>query len=829
MSALLIDLKYAIRMLAKRPGFTAIALITLAIGIGANTIMFSIVNLLLFRPLHVKEPDRLVVCEADFFHDFPYEAYIEMRNSNPVFSELVAQDWGPEITTMVWGDVTERSHVMYVSYNYFTAMGVTPARGRFLLPEEERLDAEPVAVFSHRLWQRHGADPEIVGKLLLLNGTFVRIVGVTPKGFTGASLVGPDLWMPLGSAGLIGRQGQRYPLIKVVGRLRPGLNMSSAQAQLQSLIPSLKQNYPSMSKQRGSFRLYALPRVSTGGGEEERTFLSGLSLFLMGASAIVLLVACLNLANMLIIQGTTRHREIAIRMALGGGGLRILRQLLIESLLMALLGGILGLIFAFGSTRLLNTWIAAGQSVELPFELGTFLKTGFDMRVLVTTLRFCVLATLLFGLKPALRLSKRDVIADMKESGTGVIQSGRGTHRWFVPRGLSVVCQIALSVVLVMGAGLFTRSALNVAWFDYGYPLDGKIIIEVDPLAAGYDQARSVQVCEQLCTRLGTMPGIQAVGLSGGSAAGGSIGDRTLREYTPGTDEDVSGKLVAKGISNKTIGLDYFKAMDMHLLQGRLFNHLDTVPDAERVVIIDEYLAQRLRPDVRALDCWIQSDWLGKSPPYRVVGIVTYIRKLTNNGKYYPHVFQPLASNDIPGKIHVRVAPHQSERQFIERLTAEIRNVDPYLPILSVMTLRENHRNDFLVWLTGLCARLALSFGSMTLFLASLGIYAVKGYMVASRTVEIGIRKALGATRRDIMGMVFREGLMLTIIGLIVGLLLALSAARIVANKLYDVNTTDPISMILTVLLLGIASLTAGYIPARRATRIDPMIALRYE
>jgi len=824
-SHLYTDLKYACRMLAKRPGFTAIALITLAIGIGANTIMFSVVNLLLFQPLHVQEPDRLVGCKVEFLSGMPYEGYVELRNRNLAFSELVAQGRRLGSATLVWGDVTKRSHVMYVSSNYFSTMGVKPVCGRYFLSEEERLGAEPVTVLSHRLWQKHGADPEMVGKPLLLDGIFFRVVGVAPEGFTGASLIGPDLWLPLGSASLINRRGTDYPSINMVGRLRPGLSMSGAQAQLQSLIPRLKQNYPRRSKSDGSFSLYALPRISTDNGDGERAAVSGFSLFLMGVSAMVLLVACLNLANMLIIQGHVRHREIAIRMALGGGRLCILRQLLVEFLLMSLLGGALGLVLAWGSTRLLNAWISAGQSANFPSELGAFLRTGLDLRVVVTTLVFCVLATLLFGLKPALRLSQRDVIADMKESGSGVIQSARRTCRRFVPRGLSVVCQIALSVVLVMGAGLFTRGALNLAWCDYGYSLQGKIRIEVDPLAAGYDQARSVQVYERLCTHLQSIPGIEAVGLSGGSG-----GEFTLRECTPATEEEAPGKYLAKFVNNRIVGLDYFAAMDMPLLQGRRFHRLDAVPNAERVVIINEYLAHKLRPDGRALGCWIQSSWKGRSfPPYRVVGIVLNTRREPSSGKDNPFIFKPLASQGLPEEIYVRLASSQSERHFTETLTAEIHKIDPQLPILSVMSLRDSHRISPVVWITGLGARLALAFGGMTLFLASLGIYAVKGYMVASRTAEIGMRKALGATHQDIMGMVFREGLVLTLVGLALGLFLGCGVGRILASQLFGVSTTDPITIIITLALLGIASLLASYIPARRAAKIDPMVALRYE
>jgi len=812
-------------MLRKKPGFTAIALITLAIGIGANTIMFSVVNVLLFHPLHVQEPDRLVGFNVDVLRRLPYEAYVDMRDNNPVFSDLVAHDWGPETATLVWGDITKRAHVMYVSSNYFSTLGVAPARGRIFLPEEERVGAGLVTVLSHRLWQRQGADPEIIGQRVSVNGTLFQVVGVTPESFTGAALIGPDLWLPLGSEGLVQHRSPGYPLLKLAGRLRPGLSVSAAQAQLQSLIPRLRKNFPKACKNHGALSLYPLPRVFPAGTEGERAYMSGASLFLMGVSAAVLLIACLNLANMLIVQGTARHREIAIRMAIGGGRWRIIRQLLIESLLLAVLGGVLGLILALWGTRILNAWVAVGQ---IHLELASSLKTGLDLRVLVVTLGFCMIATVLFGLKPALRLSRRDVIADLKEPGCGVIRSARRTRR-MLPRGLSVVCQIALSVVLVMGAALFTHNALNLAWLDHGFSLDGKLLIKVDPSAAGYDQARSVQVYEELTEHLRSMPGIQAVGVSGGRAVDTSRGDRLLREYLPGSEEERFGKRLAKVFNNKTVGMDYFEALDIPLLQGRSFHRLDTVPNAERVAIIDESLALKLRPNGNALGCLIQFGWRSVSPPHRVIGIIPNLRIVSDNKEDSPHIFRPCAADGVPGAIHIRVGQSESETAMVQRIPEVIRKVNPRLPVISVMTLTDSHRNNIFVWLAGLGARLSFAFGAMALFLASLGIYAVKGYMVASRTPEIGIRKALGATHRDIMGMVFREGLVVTIIGLMVGLLLGLGAARVVTGMLYGVNTIDPVSIAVTIALLGIASLLAGYFPARRAAKVDPMEALRYE
>ncbi len=837
------DVRYGFRMLAKNPGFTAIALITVAIGIGANTIMFSVVNVLVFRPVLVKEPDRLAVCGIrDGWCS--YSAYVDLRDNNPAFIDLGAHGGDFSSVTLVQGNVPRQAGALFVSANYFSTLGVAPAHGRNFEPEEERYGAEPVAVLSYRTWERQGADPGIVGTQVAVSGTFFRVIGVAPKGFTGTAIVGPDLWLPLGTYGLVGHRGKdkpaqmeaehwHYPPLSLIGRLRPGLDLVTAHAQFQSLIPRLKENYPRQWREKTRVDLYPPPRLTTERVQDEGPVLSGVSLFLMGVSTVVLLIACLNLANMIVVQGTARHREIAIRMAIGGGRLRIIRQLLFESLLLALCGGVLGLIFAFWGNRVLNAWV---DVPHLGIDLAGSFRMGLDVRVLGATLGFCVIATVLFGLKPALRLSRRDLMADIKESHGETPRSTR-TRRWLLPRGLSVVGQIALSVVLVMGAVLFTRSALHAARVNAGFSLDDKLLVQIDPLAAGYDRVRAIQVYEMLADHLRSMPGVQAVALSTSFplGEGGDYGE-SATEYVPGTEDDESsrpsGLRPRLGYVSHSIGVDFFESIGIPLLQGRSFERLDSAPEAEKVVIINEGLARRLRPEGSALGCLIRygSPILSSmSSPCRVVGIVPNARTGTQEQEDFPQVYVPIRPDQLPTYIHVRVAGGESETALLRRIFAEIRKVDPQLPILSVATLAESRHNSPTVWGARLGARLAIAFGAMALFLASLGIYAVKGYMVASRTSEIGIRKALGATHASVMIMVLREGMVLTTAGLIVGLLLALAAGRLIGSLLYGVRPVDPISIAVTVALLGAASLLAGYIPARRAAKVDPMVALRCE
>jgi predicted permease len=839
------DIRYGLRMLRKSPGFTAIALITLAIGIGANTIMLSVVNTLLFRPVQVKGFDKLVCCKIRNFGlgMMPYSAYQTIRDDNPVFSNLMAQDYGLEYVTLAHGQTARQVCGMFVTANYFSFLGIKPAFGRGFLPEEERQDAPSVAILSFRAWQRLGAGPEMVGQHVRVNGVPCEVIGVAPKGFTGVTHLGPDLWLPLGGFLRVVRlsRGEHrpgkeasdwwgYPDIVPVGRLKPGLSMSAAQAQLQALAPRLKEKYPRRWKANCSLYLHRPPKFAIFNDDREEAALSGFSLILMGVSAAVLLIACLNLAGMMIVHGARRHREIAVRLALGGSRILIIRQLLIESLLLALLGGIFGLLLAFWSTRALNNWIAALQG---PLDVVAALRVGLNMRVLLVTLAFCLIATILFGLRPALGLSRRDIVSELKESGSVTFLSFKRK------RGrLSMLCQIALAVVLVMGAALFTRSAVKALRPSSEFSFDGKLLVKLDTYAAGYDLARSQQVYGTLIDRLRSLPGIRTVSLSasfpfaeGGRSGYGGI----VREYVPGIENDMQGesggfpRLVKGAPEVHTVGADYFEALGMPLLQGRPLQRLDSVPGAEKVVIIDEQIARRLRPDGNVLGCLITYGW--EKSPHRVVGIVPTLRIATDNDVPSPQIYLPMSSESRPTFIHIRVKEtlHENKVALQENIRTLIRETDPQLPILQLTSLADCYHDNPFVWMATIGAKLAAIFGVMALFLASLGIYAVKGYMVASRTQDIGIRKALGATHGNIMAMVFWEGMMLTVAGLLVGLLLGLGIARLIHSLFYGVSPADPISIVATIVLLGAASLLAGYFPARRAAKIDPMEALRYE
>jgi len=814
-------------MLTKSPGFTAIAIITLAIGIGANTIMFSISDLLLIQPPRkVKARDQLAVLsiKEDKSVRFPYHEYLSLRDNGPSFSDLWAEGDGmySKFASLVHGDFARQVETRYVSANYFAGLGDDLVRGRGFLPEEERRGSAPVMVLGHDLWQRLGSDPKLIGEYITLNSTRCQVVGVAVKGFGGVTFESPDLWLPLGSYWTVMKFDpawgpiQRELWLDVVGRLKPEVPLSVAQAQLNMLIPQFKleRKYPDRWRQ-WSFNLRAPGRTSLRGDDERMirmcTVASGV---LMSVSAIILAIACLNLANMLIVQGAARQREIATRLALGGSRWRIIRQLLIESLLLALLGGVFGVLLAFWGTRIVNIWVIPHFS-----RGATVVHCGLSLRVLVGTLGLCLITTLLFGLKPALRLSKSDIVGEMKTSGGRMLvslQRKRGA--------ISVTGQIALSVTLILIATLLTRSALEIAKPEARVSLEDKLIVHIDSRSAGFDPVKIRQINAALADHLASLPEVKALGTSGKLFYGGS-GPMVIGEYL-----SESGRPLVRKAAITWIGRDYFTAMEIPLLQGRLFNRQDYAPDAEEVMVIDESLARKLRPDGNALGYLVQWGLLSKAEvgPYRVVGIVPHLPNL-EDGQVHAQAYAPHKTDRLHPYLYLHVANQRLVDGLRQRIIAAIHTVDARISVKWVKTLAQIHDSHYSVKTAKTDARLGLTAGATALFLAALGIYAIKGHMVVTRTSEIGIRMALGATPGSIMGMILREGLVMTMVGLIVGLGLGLAVAKLSARMLYGISPIDPVSIITTVVLLGIASLLASYIPARRAAKVDPMKALRYE
>jgi predicted permease len=833
MNTFLNDLKYAFRMLGKKPGFTAIALITLAIGISANTVMFSVVNMLVYRPMQVADPDRLVYCGMPGHPGFRYEEYTDIRDDNPAFSDLIAVGGNMGSRgTWLQGTVVKQMRIAYVSANYFSALGVDPIHGRTFLPEEERHGAEPVVVLSHRTWQALGGNPNVAGQVGHINAKFCRIIGVAPKGFTGTMLLGPDIWLPLGAYGLVDRRhfNRPYPRTGWIGRLKPDLDMAAAEARLQVLGARLKEQLNTRMKNNSvdyrlkdnaSLNLTRLGKLSLGESDNIQLGLRLWSMGFMAISFVVLLIACLNLANMLNAQGTDRQREIAIRMAMGGGRLRIIRQLLIESLLLALLGAVLALIPSLVGIRMFNARLALSDEV---FQI----PTSFDMRVFGATLGVCLIATIMFGLKPALNLSKRDIIGDLKESGA-VVQTLKRRRR-LIPRGLSVICQTALSVAFVMVAMLFMRTAQKLGNTSPGIDMHGKILVKIDALASGYTSARAGAAYEGLAERLKGMSGIQAVGWSMGFPVGDSNQGLSPRveQYKPGVEDGNAKNLLPRGALTFSVNGEYFEAMGMPLLHGRPFRPLDHAAGAEPVVIIGSRLAYKLRGDGNVLDCLIQHGWDSELQVCRVVGVVSNLRDPSGLTSGRAQIYQAISPDQVPIYMHIRTAP-EMESSIRQNLGSMIRKIDPELTVVSWMSLTEHYRGSPTVQSARMSAQVISIFGILSVFLAGLGLYAVKAQMVATRTREIGVRMALGASRRSVLALVLRQNGVSTLVGLVLGIVLAIGLTSLIRGALHGVSPVDPMSIGATVLVMTTASLLAGFVPACRAVRIDPMEALRYE
>ena len=804
------DTRFAWRTLRGSPGFALTALVTLALGIGVNSAMFSLVNGLLLRPLY-EGGDQVVTVHSRRTASpggnraFTYQNYRELaENTTDIFAHVAASSMA--FVGLDAGEGPRRAFALAVTANYFQVLGAPPARGRGFTTEEERPGAgSRVAIISDPLWQQMGADPGVLGRLVRINGEWFTVVGVAREGFGGVSIPGPEVWVPVGA--------HEAAELSVIARLQRGTSFETAQAALNTVaLPSHDAGY-ALALSKPSMRLMFLP-----GGSGLMT--AGIALLLMFMPVVVLLVACLNLADLLLARGHMRRKELAIRTSLGGGRWRLTRQLLTEGLLLALAGGAIGL---WLSTLAIKPLLASLRRV-LPVAM-TLPDVSVDWRVVIGTVAFGVIATLIFAAGPALALTGRATAADLKRDTS---DEGRRPGRVGIGNAL-VIGQIALSLLLLASGGLFLMSALSAASADPGFRVDGGVIVKVDPALAGYDEARGRAAHRALIERLRTVPGVEAVTIASRPAFT-SMGDS--RDVVPaGADTTQDSRI---GAVFSVIGRDYARVLGLTMLRGRDFSEAEMTPGSrQRVAIIDDALAEKLWPGEDALGRTIQfldDEGPAAKQPLLVVGIMPAVKHSLSNPQPYPHVYVPLGQHyESAMTLQLRLAGGQDERALLGTIARAARTVDERVPVLSVATWRDYVGRGFDAGLQRAGASVFSAFGAIALLLAVLGVYGVKSYVVSRRTREFGIRVALGAQPRALLWQVLREGGRITTIGIIVGLLLALGAGQILQSILYGVNSVEPVVLVSAPLILLTASLLASYIPALRATRVDPTVALRAE
>ncbi|HEX8090686.1 MAG TPA: ABC transporter permease [Blastocatellia bacterium] len=816
MQTLLQDLRYGLRMLVKKPGFTIIAIITLALGIGANTAIFSIVNGLLLRPLPFRDSEKLAIIwihsQGDNgVRDWPSPGqYSAIKSQNSVLEGIAIARGG---SVNVKGQTaTERLGAVQTSSAMFSLLGVRAALGRVFLPEEDTPGGGQTVILSHGLWQRwFGGNPQVIDQTLTINGRSYTVVGVMPVDFSLGYEVMPtvgaisqaDILMPLPlSADALNQQGdENYNLL---ARLKPGATIAQAQAELNFVAHQLEQQYPDQYPASRRFSFEVRPLLEQVVGDIRPALL-----VLLSAVGCVLLIACANVANLLLARAAARENEIAVRTALGASWGRLLRQLLTESVLLASIGAVFGLLIAASGLRGLQ-WLNPGNIPRLQ-------DVGIDGRVLAFTFAVAMLTGILFGLAPAMRFSRLNLSEALKEGGRSLINSGNNRQN------LLVVAEIALSLILLIGAGLLIRSFTRVQQVEPGFSADSVLSLRLSVVGTSYAQEpRRASFYQQLSDHIKRLPGIQSSGATSILPLSGSVswGSIAIEGYVPTPEQ--SQIQADQRIS--TAG--YFETMKIPLINGRFFAEQDT-HDSMKVVIVDENMARTYWPGVDPVGRRLKlGDADSDSPWLTVVGVVGNVKQYALDTDSRVSLYIPLSQN-LASTVYVVARTAGDPAGMAAALTQEVRSIDPDVPIYDVKTMQQRlseslARRRFAMFALGL-------FASVAMLLAAVGIYGVMSYTVAQRTHEIGIRMALGARPRDVVKDVVGRGLTLALIGVVVGLTAAFGLTRVMSSLLFGVSATDPLTFISLGLLLISVALLACFIPARRAMKVDPMIALKYE
>ena len=819
------DIKYSFRMLLKNPGFATVVVFTLALGIGANAAIFSLTDKVLLQSLPVQKPEDLVLLSTYDPKDgpesgddsFSYPMYQDLRDQNDAFSGVIAH--GGAQMNVTYGEQSVRVNGELVSGNFFQTLGVSPWVGRLFTQEDDRTPgAHPVAVLSYAFWQsRFNKDLSLIGKTILINEYPVTVIGVTPPGFYGATLVSnPDVRVPLMMTPVFNPQPptrltrRSHQWMYVMARRKEGVSNAQAQASLDVLYQRIRESEAQSRSMSGSnLEKYMARRINLSPGAQgfqhlQTDFRKSLYL-LFAATCVILLILCANLANLMLARTTVRSQEIAVRLALGAGRLRLLRQWLTEGLVLSLIGAMAGIFIAF--------WIRAGLLAFVPRDVHENLQST-SWRLYGFILLTAIVIGVGFSLAPAIQAARQVVNPSFAAESRSFTSAGKLLSL----RSALILVQIALSLPLLVSAGLLIRTLQNLRAIDTGFDKNDVLLASINPSLSGYSPEKSHVFYDELLRRTRSLPGVTAASLASDSPISGGW-DRlglVIEGYTPKEGERTSSDVT-------WVSTDYFKSLRIPLLLGRDFTDLDK-RGSPKVAIVNEKMARHFFGTTDVIGKHIG---LEKTPDITIVGVVKDVTYTNLRENIRRHFYLPTTQEERLANLTLHIKATGDSQPVGAALRNEVKSLDPHLPLYDVKTLSEEINQSLIqermvTWLTS-------AFGLVALLLTALGLYGVLTFSVARRTREIGIRVALGAQRRDVMRLVVTQGLLIVAVGIVLGLVVSYGLSKVIATLLFGVSPTNPWTLIAVTAGLFVISLFACYLPARRATKVDPLVALRYE